>query len=144
LARIKVNIKGNLVYEYEDFLRVTDMNYGNHLGNDKVLGLFHDARMRWMNSIEQTELKFFGKAIIQHDAVINYRAEAHCHDQIRIKIFIDDIDTRSFDFYYQLLHSKENKEIAIGKTGMTFFDYENKKISSTPSAFQKQYGILND
>ena len=134
-----MKIQGKQVFEYEDQLRVTDMNYGNHLGNDKVLGLFHDARLKWMNYLNQSELSFYGKALIQHDAAINYKSEAFCHDRIIIKLYIFDIDSKSFDIYYQILHKLNKKEIAIGKTGMTFYNYEEKKIATTPVKFKKDF-----
>jgi acyl-CoA thioester hydrolase len=137
LARIKIKVQGKLVFEYQDQLRVTDMNYGNHLGNDKVLGLFHDARLKWMKSINQNELSFYGQGLIQHDAVINYKSEAFCQDDIIVKLFVDDIDSRSFDIYYQMIHLNKGNDIAIGKTGMTFFNYKDKKITNTPQLFIK-------
>ena len=137
MARIKIKVQGKLVFEYQDQLRVTDMNYGNHLGNDKVLGLFHDARLKWMKSINQNELSFYGQGLIQHDAVINYKSEAFCQDDIIVKLFVDDIDSRSFDIYYQMIHLNKGNDIAIGKTGMTFFNYKDKKITNTPQLFIK-------
>jgi acyl-CoA thioester hydrolase len=139
LARIKIKIQGVHVFEIKDRLRVSDMNYGNHLGNDSVLSLFHNARLAWMESNNQNELNFHGKALIQHDTVINYKSEAFFNDEVLISVYIHDIDTKSFDFYFKMINIKNNKEIAIGKTGMTFFDYSLKKVSSTPTSFSELY-----
>lgn len=105
------------------------------MGNDRVLTLFHDARVAWMNEIHQTELDFFKSSLIQHDAVINYKAEGLQGDDIFIDLFIDDIDEKSFDFYYRMIRKSDDKEIALGKTGMTFFNYQEKKIDRTPQDF---------
>ncbi len=144
MGRIKIKIEGKFIFSYQDQIRVTDLNYGNHLGNDKVLGLFHAARVSWMKSINQNEFDFFGKALIQHDTIINYKAEAFCHDKITIDLFIHDIERSYFDFYYKIIKDSHKKEIAIGKTGMTFLNYQTKKIEEAPALFRKQFGEAND
>ena len=135
MSRIKIKAQGKKVFVYQDALRITDMNYGGHLGNDKVLTLFHDARMAWIKDIHQSELNFFGSSLIQHDSIVNYRMEGLHGDQISIELYIDDIDEKSFDFYYQMMKIEDQKVMAIGKTGMTFFNYDTKKIDRTPQDF---------
>jgi acyl-CoA thioester hydrolase len=139
LARIKIKPQGIEVFKIESRFRVQDMNYGNHLGNDKVLSIFHDTRLAWMKSIDQAELQFFGKALIQHDSVVNYKSEAFFDEKYRVILYIDDIDTRSFDFYYQLESLNTGKAIALGKTGMTFYDYDLKQITETPPHFREKF-----
>ena len=140
MSRIKIKPQGKKVFQHHDSLRITDMNYGDHLGNDKVLSLFHDARVRWMHENQQTELDFYHSSLIQHDSIVNYKAQALAHDEIIIEVFIDDIDFKSFDFYYRISRCSDQEEIAVGKTGMTFFNYQTNKIAKTPEEFIKLFG----
>jgi acyl-CoA thioester hydrolase len=141
LARIKVIVRGTNVYQYKGQLRVSDMNYGNHLGNDKVLSLFHECRLSWMKTINYDELNFYGKALIQHDALINYKSEGLYGDLFNIKLYIDDIDSKSFDFYYQIINITSDQDMAIGKTGMTFYDYDLQKITDAPIPFIEKFRV---
>ena len=41
-------------------VRITDLNYGNHVGNDKVLTFLHEARVRFLNSFGYSEFNLEG------------------------------------------------------------------------------------
>jgi 4-hydroxybenzoyl-CoA thioesterase len=49
-------------------IRITDINYGGHLGNDRLLSLVHEARVQWLASHDWTELDVDGIGLIMTDA----------------------------------------------------------------------------
>jgi acyl-CoA thioesterase FadM len=112
---------------------VDDVNYGGHLGNDSVLTLCHEARLRFLAEIGHSEMDLFGKAIIMTDAMIIYRAEGSLGDEIDVTVYLDDIGKQGFDLYYRL--QRGEREIARVKTGIAFFDYREGKIATCPQAF---------
>lgn len=140
MARLKLKMPEiEPVYTTEIPLLINFINYGGHMGNDAVLTLCHEARMRFLESINQSELSLFGSSLIQSDSLIIYKSEAHRGDQIRIKIYIDDLNPFGFDFFYLLENAQTNKEIARAKTGMVFFNYESKKPEKMPLNFKDLY-----
>lgn len=118
-------------------LTINFVNYGGHMGNDAVLTLCHEARLRFLKDHNQSELDLFGKALIQGDAMVIYKSEAFQGDDLEIDIYIDDLSTYGFDFIYKITRVSDQVEIARAKTGMVFFDYESKKVTKIPVEFEK-------
>lgn len=142
MARIKITFPEKFLYETETDIRISDINYGDHLGNDSVLSLAHEARLRFLKSLGYTEKNIEGKGIIMTDAAIVYKSEGYHGDNLKIRIAADDINTLGFDLIYKLIRVSDNKEIALVKTGIVFFDYERKKITSIPPDFAKK--LINE
>ena len=136
MARIKIDLPENFIFETEIKVRISDINYGGHLGNDAVLSLAHEARIRFLESMGYTELNIEGASIIMTDAEIVYRNESFYGDLINIALAIQDISNTGFDFLYRLVRVSDNKEIARAKTGIVFFNYETKKIIPIPENFK--------
>ncbi len=131
MARIKIAIpQTESLYTTSIPLTVNFINYGGHMGNDAILTLCQEARLRYMESIEMSELQFHGHSLIQADAAIVYKAEAFRGDNLEFELFMEDHHKYGFDFVY--LIKCGDKEIARAKTGMIFFDYEKRKVSLSP------------
>ena len=131
MARIKIAIpQTESLYTTSIPLTVNFINYGGHMGNDAILTLCQEARLRYMESIEMSELQFHGHSLIQADAAIVYKAEAFRGDNLEFELFMEDHHKYGFDFVY--LIKCGDKKIARAKTGMFFFDYEKRKVSLSP------------
>ena len=48
MARIKLDLPERFPFSTELRVRITDVNYGGHMGNDSLLGLLHEARVRFL------------------------------------------------------------------------------------------------
>ncbi len=143
MARIKVNLPEKYIYKTEISVRITDLNYGGHLGNDSVLSIVHEARMRFLKSLGYTELDIEGKGILMTDALINFIRESFHGDVLLIEINVDNIDTKGCDIFYKISNTETGKMVAAVKTGIVFFDYEKKKLSDTPVEFKELIAKLN-
>jgi acyl-CoA thioester hydrolase len=141
MARVKLNFPTKKpIFTAQIPLRITDMNYGNHLGNDVVLSIIHDARMQFLASLGYTELDVGGCGMIMADVMIAYRSEGYYGDVLTVEIFTDEMGSRSFDFMYKITTQRDSKriEIAEAKTGMVCYDYKLGKVCSIPTALMKQ------
>lgn len=116
------------------------MNYGNHLANDKVLTLCHEARVRWLRELGYTELDIDGKGLIQTDSMIMYTAEGNLGDVVQIKLSLGGFNSRVFSLYYSIYRESDNTEIARVKTGMMNFNYEKKSICEGSEKFLEILG----
>lgn len=116
-------------------LQVVHMNYGNHLGNDSVLTLAHEARVCWLRELGHTELDIEGVGLIQSDAMVMYRSEGLLGNNVSLELFLGDQNLMSMDIYCKITNIDSKKEIARVKVGLIFFNYENKSISNCPSKF---------
>ncbi len=111
-------------------IRISDINYGNHLGNDSLLSIIHESRMQLLSQWGYTELNAGGTALIMADVAIAYKGEAFYGDKLTVNIYVEELTDRSFDLLYHITTQREGttKDIAHAKTGMLCFNYDLRKI----------------
>lgn len=115
-------------------VRITDINYGHHVGNDSLVAIIHEARMQFLQLYGFTELNIDGTGLIMSDLMVEFKNESFYGDVIDIKMGRTDITNISFEFFYHLTCSRNNKELIIAqaKTRMVCYDYELKKVVAIP------------
>ena len=129
MARIKIEITGNEMGTFTIPIRITDINYGNHVGNDAFVGIIHEARMQWLQQNGYTEMNFAGAGLIMSDLAIEFKKETFYGDALIVKLYATEISKVSFDLLYEMLVMSEQNNVLVAKakTGMVCFDYEQKK-----------------
>jgi len=135
MARVKIDLPEKFIYQTQITLRISDINYNDHLGNDAVLTLAQEARLRFLNKHGFSELNIAGVGIIMVDAAVQYKAEGFYGDTLIIEVGIKDITKTGCDMVYQITNIENEKVIAIVKTGIAFFDYQKRKVVTTPEEF---------
>jgi len=138
MARVSIALAEKFIFSTQLSVRVTDINYGNHLSNDAVLGMMHEARVQFLASIGHTEMNFGGYGIIMTDCAVQYKAEAFLGDVLNIAVGINDMSRYGFDLIYQITREQDQKTISIGKTGIVCFDYKAKKIAPLSQELKEQ------
>ncbi|MDA0710766.1 MAG: thioesterase family protein [bacterium] len=141
MARVKLDLPEAVVFETEMPLRIGDINYGGHLGNDSVLSLIHEARVRFLKSHGFSELDVGGVGILLSDAVIVYRSEAFYGETLVVSLGVGDFTRVGCDIFYCLSDRIANREVARAKTGIVFFDYKNRKTAAVPVAFKTLFEV---
>lgn len=136
MARITIDLPHTFPFSTELEVRITDINYGQHLGNDAVLALVHEARVRFLAAHGMTEKDVGGCGLIMADAAIVFKSQGRYGQRLRISIAIRDPGAAGFDFVYQLCDAQTGMEVARVKTGMVFFDYTRNRIARMPEAFK--------
>ena len=119
-------------------MRVTDLNYGRHLGNDAVLGLLHEARVRFLRSLGYAELDVEGVGILVADCAIVYKAQGHLGEELGIEIAVGDFTRTGCDLYYSV-KKDTGQELARAKTGIVFFDYGKQAVCEVPAGFTARF-----
>ena len=118
MARIKLEMPEHFIFSTVLPIRISDINYGGHLGNDAVLSMIHEARVRFLNNYHYTEQNIDGRGLIQIDVAVG------------------DFNKYGCDIFYLLSNKKTAEELAIAKTGVVFFDYEARKVVPMPDGFR--------
>jgi len=137
MPRVNLNLPRSFCFTTEFHLRISDINYGGHLGNDRVLLLCHEARIRHLHSHGYSEIDVGGAGMIQTDSVVIYRSEAFHMDKLIVKIALADLSDFGCDYYYRILNKENGMEVARAKTNMVFFDYKERKMLPVPDPFRK-------
>jgi len=112
-------------------VRIGDINYGGHAGNDAILSIVHEARMQMFRSYGYTEMSVGGISTIMADVMIAYKGESFYGDDLIVKIYTDEIKEHSFDLLYNIttLRNRVQIDIAHAKTGIVCFDYNFRKVA---------------
>ncbi len=144
MARFKIHIPSlQSIFTTQIPIQISDLNYGNHMGNDRVYLFCHEARIRFFKKNNQSELDFLGSSLIMADSACVYKKEGHWGDTLKINLHVGEFTTFGFDFYYQLNSQQTSKEIARVKTGMVFYDYAEKKLKKIPSETRQWFDRLS-
>ncbi len=139
MARVQLTLPQSFVFSTLIPVRVGDLNYGGHVGNDAILSIMHEARMQFLKHYQCTELDLFGVSLIQSDTVIVYKSESFYGDILLCEVTPTEFTRAGFDLYYRISHSDKGYDIAYAKTGMVCFDYKNRKVSAVPESFKQLF-----
>ena len=134
MARIKIELPAHFSFTTNIPVRITDLNYGGHVGNDTVLSIIHEARVQFLKHAGFDELNAAGAGLIMSDVAIEFKHELFYGDIIKVSVIANDFSKVGFDIVYKLEKENAGKNIvsAIAKTGMVCYNYELKKIMTVP------------
>ena len=139
MARIRIELPERCIGTFEIPIRITDINYGNHVGNDSLVAIIHEARMQFLQQHDFTEMEVCGTSLIMNELIVEFKNEAFYKDVTEVKIFAGEISKVSFELFYSLsaVRNKISVLIANAKTGMVCFNYKEKKVMSVPEELKK-------
>ena len=134
MSRIKIDLPTTFTFSTIIPIRITDLNYGNHVGNDTVLTILHEARMQYLVSLGYTELEFAGTGMIMRDVAIEFKTELFYGDQVIAHVTTGEVSKAGFEIIYKLEKDAGDKKVLVASasTGMVCFDYSRKKIVMLP------------
>jgi YbgC/YbaW family acyl-CoA thioester hydrolase len=140
MNRVKIILPEKFSFSTHLTIRVTDLNYGGHVGNDTFLSLIQEARQQFLLSHGYEELSIAGVGLIIADATIEFKRELNYGDIVRISVAAADFDKLGFDLFYRLEVVNGEDTILAGraKTGMLCYDYLLKKKVSVPEEAVKK------
>lgn len=135
MARIKIELPGKPIFSTKIPVRITDINFGGHVGNDTILSIIHETRAQFFKQHGYDELNFGGIGTIMSDVAIEYKNQTYYGDEIICSIAIGEITKIAFDIFYKLEKKSPTGElipIAFAKTWIVCYDYSQKKIAPIP------------
>lgn len=135
MPRIKLDLPETFSFRTEIAVRITDLNYGGHLGNADTLVLIHEARVRFLKSFGYSEIDIEGYGSIMIDAAIQFKSQAFAGDVLIAEVAASDFSRLGCDIFYRLTNKETGAVVATAKTGIAIFDYESQKRISPPEAF---------
>jgi acyl-CoA thioester hydrolase len=143
MPRIQIDLPSSFLFSTELTVRVADINYGGHVGNDAILTIMQEARVIFYRSLGfKDEMNFEGSVgQIIADAAIQYKSESFMGDILVVQIAVADFNKYGFDMFYRITNKTTGKEVAHGKTGIVCFDYEKKKVASVPAILIQKFGL---
>jgi acyl-CoA thioester hydrolase len=134
MPRTRLTLPQHFNFTTEIPLRITDVNYGGHVGNDSMLSLIHEIRVQFLRHHGYTEFQLAGVSLIMSEVTIEYKAELFYGDVLRASVAPNEFSRAGFDLYYKLEKQVDEKWIPVtfARTSMVCYDYSLKKIVTLP------------
>ena len=141
MSRVKIEIPDDFVFSTEYHVTINDINYGNHVGNDRFLGINNEVRIRWLKSLGYKDELSFGDSVgtMVADAALEFKKEAFYGDILLCQVGINSIHSRGFDMVVVI----SNGEVVICnvKTAVLFVNYSLRKVTSIPASLREHLGL---
>ncbi|MEO9070860.1 MAG: thioesterase family protein [Ginsengibacter sp.] len=127
MARIKIDLPEKCRAICTIPVRITDVNYGNHVGNNSLVEIIHEARMQFLQQHNFTEMDAGGTSLILYK------------DFLTVRIFAGEISKVGFEIFYSISTIRNDIPVLIAnaKTGMICFNYKQKKVEAVPGELKK-------
>ena len=144
MARLQLTFpEDQFYYSTPMSVRVTDINAGNHLGNDSMISMISEARARFLFEFGVAETERDGTGIIVTDLATTYRAEAHARDQLLFEVGVMDFNKYGGDIIFRITRPRDRKLIAMAKSGFVFFNYKSSQVVAMPDDFRGKFERVN-
>ncbi len=143
MARVNIDFPDQGLFSCSLPVRITDINYGQHLAHDKLISMLHEARAQFFLNFDLQESNIDGLGIILSDLAISYQAESFYPDTLLIEMSLGDPSRCGCDMLYRITKNNGDIVVATAKTGLVFFDYKIKKVASIPVSFKRLLPLHN-
>ncbi len=120
-------------YKYQTFVRVGDLNYGNHLAHDKLITIVHDARVSFLKAHQLQEINIENTfSLLVSTLSVQYLSQAYLGELLCISIFIDEIKNTYFQMKYKI--SRTKTPIALCATHLVCYNQIKKRPDKIPAS----------
>jgi 4-hydroxybenzoyl-CoA thioesterase len=135
MARIKIALPEQFIFQTSMDVRISDINYGGHMANDAILRLAHEVRLRWLKSMGYSELDVEALASSWPMQLSCTGPKPFMATSLVFNLGTADPNKYGLDIVYQATDGNNGKEVARLKTGIVFFDYQTRQVAAMPAAF---------
>lgn len=143
MPRLRLKSLEKYPFYIEIVVRITDLNYGGHLGNDSLLSLLQEARVAFLAFYGFTELDCGGVSLIMADAAVVYLGEAFAGDRLKFEVSAGEPSRCGFRLFYRVTRQNDGKEIALAELGMVCYDYKQERIKKLPEKIKTIFSNLD-
>jgi len=137
MPRVKIEEHASYPFTIELEVRVADLNYGAHLGYERLLSLAHQARVRMFERLGATELDLGDGAIgiVAADVAVAYLSEAFLNDVLVFEIKPVEIGLVAFRLAHRVVHKDTGRKVALVEIGFVGFDTHRRAPGRLPERF---------
>lgn len=114
--------------------RISDLNYGKHIGHVQYIDILHEARIQFLQSLGGGEADFEGKHLLVTGLQVSYLEEGFYPDSLEVSVYLGEKTRTRIEFIYCVYSTKQKKSLIHAITECVFIEKNTKKISRLPSA----------
>ena len=117
-------------------IKQEDLNYGNHVGNERALLFFQWARESFLrqNNLSETNIGD-GSGFIQVEATVQYKKQLFLEQKIEVRITKIEIKGLKIIFEHEIYSGGD-----LARTGtatVLAYNYEEQKVKKVPTTFKE-------
>lgn len=139
MPRVQIELPEHFPFSTDIPLYIGHINYGGHLDNALLLTIVSEARLRFFKSMGYGELDVEGVGIVVADAAIQYLSEAFHGETMVVRMTASRFGSKACNLYWMMTDRATGREVARGKTGIVFFDYQARKAAPVPQGFRARF-----
>lgn len=107
-----------MIINYTDTIkiRISDINYGNHLGHTQLINLLHEIRLQFLKKNGLNEHDIDGNALVMRDLNVKYINQAFWDNEIEINMQLQNAGIKiifTYDVNNLTLNNKTAEIITV-------------------------------
>ncbi|MCA1770129.1 MAG: acyl-CoA thioesterase [Halomonas sp.] len=135
MERVRLEFpEADIVHRHPLTVRVTDMNYGRHLGHDTLVSLLHEARIQAFGALGLTEWDMGGYPSVVADLAVQYQSEARWPDALVVETAIQTSAGRAITVYHRVCHAEGGRPVATARLNVMLIDPVAGRPVAVPQA----------
>ena len=111
-----------VIHRHTLSVRVTDMNYGRHLGHDALVSLLHEARAQALGRLHLPEWDMGGYPSVVVDLAIQYQQEARFPEVLVIETAVPEPQGKALTVYQRVLKEGSETVVATARINKLLLD----------------------
>jgi 4-hydroxybenzoyl-CoA thioesterase len=144
MPRISIALPKRFGFSTDLQIYQSHINEAGHLDNVQLLSLVSEARQRFFLSLDYTQTCVDGVGIVVADAAIQYLSEAFHGETLSFEMAAEEFSKYGCDLVYRVRDKASGREVARGKTGIVFFDYQARRVAPVPARFREKTDPLHE
>lgn len=140
MSSLKSLLPDRFTFQCEIPLRITDLNYGGHVGNDRIMALLQEARVQFLATKGYSEMQVEDYGMLLTKAQFELRRELHYGQKIYAAVATGNFTSKGFDLFYKIETIIDGKLslAALAITTMVCYDYQTKKVATLSEKAKQQ------
>ncbi|HDZ45483.1 hypothetical protein LCGC14_0194120 [marine sediment metagenome] len=134
MERVKLDFPAEaVIHRHPLTVRVTDMNYGRHLGHDAVVSLLHEARIQAFAALDLPEWDMHGHPSVVADLAIQYHSEARWPDALLIETAVPEPQGKALIIYQRIYQADSEQLVATSRVNQLLIDLATGRPAEVPT-----------
>lgn len=133
MERVKLDFPAEaIIHRHPLTVRVTDMNYGRHLGHDALVSLLHEARIQAFAALDLQEWDMYGHPSVVADLAVQYQSEARWPDALIIETAVPEPQGKALTIYQRIHKSDSQQLVATARVNQLLIDLATGRPAEVP------------
>lgn len=138
MERVKLDFPAEaVIHRHPLTVRVTDMNYGRHLGHDAVVSLLHEARIQAFAALDLPEWDMHGYPSVVADLAVQYHSEARWPDALLIETAVPEPQGKALIIYQRIYQADSEQLVATSRVNQLLIDLATGRPVEVPTQIKQ-------